>query len=1224
MRYIWLTVACILGGITLNKPTYAQTAPSTAPPPYVPKVVPPSPEAAALMKFVDVPISPYTGTADVSIPIYTIQAKGISVPITLAYHTGGIRLDEEASPVGLGWALNSGGMISRTINDKDDLGGMYFGQPIPQLQGDLTDNQPANGAASLSVGYKYFFNFNCSYLVNFTSGTGDYVNAFSPTAETPYDLEPDSYSYNFLGQSGKFIITRDKRVILEQQDNIKIQLVQNGPTDATLTFMITDDNGNKFYFNQTQSCIPAWQSGGTPSSWFLTKIVTQQNDVVTFNYTGDPVKPFTYVVATNSQSYRPFLSADAWTYGSSTGTSYNNVMLQSIDYAGGQVTFSFDDNRNDLQGGQKLNSINIFSKTATGTKFLKAHNFYYSYFKQTEASLEMMRLRLDSIKEVSGANAIKPHVFVYNDPPPFGSGQKHSFSIDHWGYYNGAGNTVLIPSTSTYYYNQVQTASQFSFSGANREPSFDQTKCFSLKKITYPTGGSSELNYEANTYDYNKSIQRQQENQQQVTVLVDTSIYLNTSRSGTIDFSKIYPLIPPTAQGYNATVDIAFISTSSSGWPYQDRASSNKLYVNFNGNITDISNNNLNCSPDPRACSLSYQLALNHPTALPWTFYYDQSAIPPADLSLVRLKVMFNALKTVVQANPTLTAGGLRINSITDYSSSGVIAKKRVWNYHYGASGEYSNGLLMSFPSYIHQEMVEYSDGNLYPQLVLYSSSNTPLTSSIGGNIVGYSQVTESTIDPSNGADNGKVVYRFINAPDSVISYNGFRMPGIPNVGNHLNGSLLSKITYRNNGGNYFKVNETDNYYHTTNRNVYYSAKYLSSAHIYAKAGQCGVSFVPNAGMAEFFASIKSERILQDSTREIVYDQDTTKFMVNSTKSFYDNPVHYQLTRTIATDSKGIRHVSKITYPQDYIVSTGLTNNTILDTLIRRNMLTESIEKRDSIFYPGSATGLVTSASITKYRQLSTGTVVPDKLYKLDITKPVTDFQAMSVSGNTISQDSRYRQLINFDGYDHVGNVSQYTATNQLPVSIIWDYKRVSPIAQINNADSLSVAYTSFEAEGTGHWTVASTARDNTAALTGVNSYNLANGALSKTGLTAANTYILSYWTKNASPLTISGTIAGFPLKGATNKGWTNYIHRVTGQAAITVSGIGSIDEVRLYPFGAQMTSYTYDPLVGVTSITDAKNQVSYYEYDPFQRLMNIKDKDGNILKHVDYHYTGQ
>jgi YD repeat-containing protein len=53
----------------------------------------------------------------------------------------------------------------------------------------------------------------------------------------------------------------------------------------------------------------------------------------------------------------------------------------------------------------------------------------------------------------------------------------------------------------------------------------------------------------------------------------------------------------------------------------------------------------------------------------------------------------------------------------------------------------------------------------------------------------------------------------------------------------------------------------------------------------------------------------------------------------------------------------------------------------------------------------------------------------------------------------------------------------------------------------------------------------------------------------------------------------------------------------------------------------AQITSYTYKPLVGMTSSTDAKGMTTYYEYDAFQRLKTVKDQDGNILKQTDYHY---
>jgi YD repeat-containing protein len=51
------------------------------------------------------------------------------------------------------------------------------------------------------------------------------------------------------------------------------------------------------------------------------------------------------------------------------------------------------------------------------------------------------------------------------------------------------------------------------------------------------------------------------------------------------------------------------------------------------------------------------------------------------------------------------------------------------------------------------------------------------------------------------------------------------------------------------------------------------------------------------------------------------------------------------------------------------------------------------------------------------------------------------------------------------------------------------------------------------------------------------------------------------------------------------------------------------------------ITTYTYNPLAGITSVTDAKGISTYYEYDGNQRLKSIKDREGNILKSFDYHY---
>jgi len=51
----------------------------------------------------------------------------------------------------------------------------------------------------------------------------------------------------------------------------------------------------------------------------------------------------------------------------------------------------------------------------------------------------------------------------------------------------------------------------------------------------------------------------------------------------------------------------------------------------------------------------------------------------------------------------------------------------------------------------------------------------------------------------------------------------------------------------------------------------------------------------------------------------------------------------------------------------------------------------------------------------------------------------------------------------------------------------------------------------------------------------------------------------------------------------------------------------------------AMVTTYTYKPMVGVSSITDENGKTTTYEYDTFNRLATIKDYLGNILKEFQY-----
>lgn len=65
----------------------------------------------------------------------------------------------------------------------------------------------------------------------------------------------------------------------------------------------------------------------------------------------------------------------------------------------------------------------------------------------------------------------------------------------------------------------------------------------------------------------------------------------------------------------------------------------------------------------------------------------------------------------------------------------------------------------------------------------------------------------------------------------------------------------------------------------------------------------------------------------------------------------------------------------------------------------------------------------------------------------------------------------------------------------------------------------------------------------------------------------------------------------------------------------------GQIDDVRVFPSDALMTTYTYNPLVGKTSEIDPSGKAIIYQYDGLNRLSTIRDLDNNILRQYDYEF---
>ena len=67
-------------------------------------IIPPAPEVANLSNFSDISVSPFTGQPNIEIPIYTIQEGALSIPISLSYRGGGVKLYELPGIIGKGWS----------------------------------------------------------------------------------------------------------------------------------------------------------------------------------------------------------------------------------------------------------------------------------------------------------------------------------------------------------------------------------------------------------------------------------------------------------------------------------------------------------------------------------------------------------------------------------------------------------------------------------------------------------------------------------------------------------------------------------------------------------------------------------------------------------------------------------------------------------------------------------------------------------------------------------------------------------------------------------------------------------------------------------------------------------------------------------------------------------------------------------------------------------------
>jgi hypothetical protein len=1138
----------------LSLPALGQVAPPGGSAPQLPQLqspVPVSPAAAAIAKYGEVPVGYYTGIPSVSIPVYTISTGKLQVPVSLNYHAGGIRVEEIPTPVGLGWSLAGGGVVTRqTRGIPDDAPGGFI-EDYPRM------NRFLRGQMSASE--------RISYLEDLTGGTAD--------------GQPDLFSFSAAGLSGQFMYDTTGQYITIPFSKVKIEGDNNG-------WVITGTDGSKYYFFDaeittavaaTDGAISPGGSGlTTTTSWYLTKIVdVTGKDSINFYYTTE-VQRFTtlasqtrYVLNAPNAACPP--KEPSTTY--SANTSFARK-LQRISFRAGEIKVQPGSTRRlDMTGDNY--AIDHILVRSTDSSFYKKVQLHHSYLSSAGGpslydsllSPAYYRLCLDSVSVYDRqGNMAERYGLGYKKHIALPA--RNSFDQDHWGYYNQAGNLNLLVPTTTLH--TLVGGNNIVVNGANRNPHPLYSQACLLDKLTYPTGGYTTFAYEPN--------QVRQVGISQ-TVVDQGYAALGSIVNGALPFYTMRFVI-------NNNSPQTVVTTS-----YSDGGCSGGL-ANVGCPLVSVVDS---------ATGYTYPITGSYTMLLPNGVYTLQ-----ANLSGVEDSVVFNSFGVSLSwplENPliysdtlvsSMTTGGVRIKQITHYNNDNAVAQTKT--YDYNLPDGISSGTVLSMPSYIGYidqlvPMVQAGGGattfNECRYLTISSGSNYPLTSTHGVH-AGYSRVREFTGISGEG---GYTEYRY-NSPKEVPDINQFEFPFPPSASmDWQRGMPVREKVYA-----YKAVNGQGVYYPLTEKRYQYAEQkpYMvrgvkAGIRIYSSSG-------PSHANSEWLSfETRSGWYVPVSDTTISYDpMDSAKTMMVVTAISYDkSSMQPDSIRTLNSTGEQILAVSKYPGNKSIINNPPLTTAEAqsLDAMAALNLVGTAAEVEQ---YKG---GQLVVRTRTGFAQ-TLGAAIP-----------------LAATGYYQKGGFAMEPVLRYTRYDERGNVLEARKENDVPMSYLWGYASTYPVAEVKNALHSDIAFSSFETNETGGWIYNGTTQPDAAALTGSRVYNLSSGSISKNNLSPSLTYTVSYWSRGGSA-TVNGS-SGTVLTA--RSGWTLYQHTITNATTLQLSGAALIDEVRLHPKEALMSTYCYQPLVGVSSQCSPYHEVMYYYYDSLGRLVLVKDQEGKVLKSYQY-----
>ncbi|SMO74108.1 hypothetical protein SAMN06265171_1062 [Chryseobacterium rhizoplanae] len=1120
MKKIILTLSSFSYLICFGQLNYSNTTDS----PY--NIIPPASESFYKSQFGNNGINDFRGEPMVNIPLFSINHGGIPFELDLKYIKAGVKVNDIPNSTGINWVLNTGGIITRTINDIADE--KVVRELFPQLP-NINMSNPGDWGAYV--------------LQN-------------------KDHQTDIFNFTVGNYSGSFFLDQNfQPVILTKDNNCKIETV--GSFSQNYQFKIFTNDGTVYHFGGTGFTEKTFNkeqaSTAGVTSFYLKEITSSKtNETIKFEY--EDVGVLRSVPTDIQESYNSDMTVveEPNCGGHPTPSSeiqQTNIFLKISDPKRIKKIFLADkiisfDYSSDYILYNKLNNI----KLNINNTLIKKYSF--DYLDKINSNNKLLRYFLTNVKfyENNETNVTQEYKMEYDNPLVLPD--RMSKEIDYLGYYNGKTNSLqtLIPNTNLFDNNSISAFNNF----ADRRPFSELAKYGTLMSITYPTKGKTVFEYEPITEAPKNAT---------IALSIDSSYRTDTK-----------DLFPYEYLGGSVQYDFLLYSMDPNiSNPVMKARAVFKVLDEFNNVVYTSQQLTISKATTDLKAETQGTLALN-----PAKKYKFSLEILDNLCSNCYGDVKVNLKKLDIENGP-----GVRLKRQYDISESGITNIKRVYYTNYSSipdirknnkvfvpdfkshfliqsltpnpnTGSNCNDGTVSYPgssslvenikSTPYLSSLEYSDLTQDDEDTNYFNLNDPMYSNItlsfgGDNFEKGGEEKKYYIKKRAGIEFDLFSPNFTQLGTDQVFINNegilsaltesalkkfHRSFSFPNVDGKLLSDKIFKI--QNNSVNYLKTTE-NKYSFIEIKNVHN----ILGSDVYPTI--TGGPYELKNKLITSYPTMVNEALLSEvKTMDFPNPNNQNNVIVKNIKNFYLNQNHQLSKQTVELPGGNILETS-YQYADE-------KNN---QKLIEANMVGIPLENKIIKKLNSSDAGKMILRSETIYPDQN-NYPTPQAQYLL---LPLSGI-AYNIENNTPSTE------ITYNWYDEKGNVLQYTTKEGTPVTIIWGYNKTQPILKIEGVDYRKVL-----------------------------------------GFPGLDDLILVS-DKDADP-------AKFDLQPANTEDTL----------------INKLDQFRNIPemAGYQVTTYTYDPLVGVRSITSPSGIRESYVYDSANRLEKVIDVNGKVLKEMKYNY---